>query len=143
MELQRPLQEALPSYQEHDPSQLVLPAVPSHDISSTQKVQLPCLRAVLSPEFDEVLKGHSRHNSGVAALGSPTPTPFLPRIEPPSDMFMSLDRNLSRTHSSSDSSSRRVSDHERGRPKSIILSLDDPDVRTAAEALSGLGNPGL
>lgn len=142
MELQRPVQEALPSLQEHDPTQLVLPAVPSHDIAMKERVQLPCIRAVLSPEFDEVLKGHSRNNSGVTSLGSPTPTPFLPRIEPPSDLFMSqLER--SRTQSSSTTtSSRRVSEHERGRPKSII-SIDDPDVRIAAEALSGLGNPGM
>jgi hypothetical protein len=32
-------------------------------------------------------------------------------------------------------------DEKSARP--ISVSMDDPDVRTAAEALSGLGNPGI
>jgi hypothetical protein len=34
------------------------------------------------------------------------------------------------------------SEEERGRRAKSIISMEDPDVRLAAEALSGLGNPG-
>ena len=41
-----------------------------------------------------------------------------------------------------DTSSVRSSLHYDGPPRDNSLNIDDPDVRLAAEALSGLGNPG-
>jgi len=143
MELSR---EQPPSYVAHDPEELKLPSVPQQVIRSApapSDLTLPDLRTVLAnlpddssvaasriPTEQQVFRGerHGRrpeHRTLPMSNSNPyRPSAVEPAIISPSDTasVMSLD--------------------EPGRRSTSVVSLEDPDVRLAAEALSGLGNPG-
>lgn len=116
------------SYQEHDPANLVLPAVPSHDLTAAQKnIQLPCLRDLFSPELEQVIH---RRDASAASRASSSSSQILPQYEP---MILSPPESVLLSEADS-SAGGRLHNH---------IVVDDPAVRIAAEALSGLGGPGM
>lgn len=136
MELQR---EHPPAYHSHDPDSLKLPSVPSHDFanpsSHTQNdIRLPNLQTVLSPDFQ---RAESPVQEGTR---SPLSVRSLPRMDP-GDSNNDTRKSLDGVLVSPSENGSRVSMEERGLRSASVLSMDDPDVRLAAEALSGLGNP--
>lgn len=135
MELQRSQEPG--AHVHHDPAELTFPPVPSHDLkagSHAGDITLPDLRTVLSPQFE--------HARPVEVVGSPGSVRSLPPIDPGHNngyANVSIDATMA---SPSEAGSRRSED-ERGRRGTSVVSMEDPDVRLAAEALSGLGNPGM
>ena len=143
MEIER-VSPPVPIYMSHNPRDLNLPSVPQTEISHAHaqaEITLPDLRTVLSPEFQQnSLPPHFRSpNVGPA---SPTSTRSLPRIDlGPAYAYETSRSSESAMMSPSESGSVMSIDDRGLRPTSV--SMDDPDVRIAAEALSGLGNPGI
>ncbi len=137
MEIQR---SSPPAYLAHNPADLNLPSVPRTALSRPKvqgEITLPDLKTVLSPEFEEATRLH-----GIHAPDTPGSTRSLPRMNP---------GNASRNEFRSSAEAPVVSPSEAGSAMSVddrdvrstsSVSIDDPDVRIAAEALSGLGNPG-
>lgn len=119
-----------PAYTQHDPSSLNLPSVPTHTLPSLRSLDLP-----------DASPGPATHSSRASIELSPKttstqwgPLPPLssatfPRV-PEGDVGSPMD------------TASVVSGVEERRREMSVLSVDDPDVRLAAEALSGLGNPG-
>ncbi|KAJ4293659.1 transcriptional regulator opi1 [Kalmusia sp. IMI 367209] len=113
-----------PAYTQHDPASLNLPSVPTHNLPSLRSLDLPDAQpsrasAELSP------KTHSAQwHPALAPLSSAT----FPRV-PEGDVGSPMDMDRASV----------VSGEERRREMSVV-SIEDPDVRLAAEALSGLGN---
>jgi len=113
-----------PAYAQHDPQTLNLPSVPTHTLPSLRSLDLPDAHASrasieLSPK-------------AVNAQWLPPPlhsAPFSRVADSDVGSPMEVDR------------CSVISGEDRRRETSV-LSVDDPDVRLAAEALSGLGNPG-
>lgn len=112
-----------PEYAQHDPKTLNLPSVPTHTLPSLRSLDLPDVHASrasieLSPKA-----------ASAQWLPPPLHSATFPRV-PDGDVGspMEVDR------------CSVVSGDDRRREMSV-LSVDDPDVRLAAEALSGLGNP--
>ena len=140
MEIQRP---SPPAYISHNPADLDLPPVPRTELNNAhaQEITLPDLRTILAPEFSDATLSPSSHTfSG----DHPTPPSVrsLPRIDPGPN-YASLGRMSTESvvMSPSEAGSAMSLDEKRSaRPTSV--SMDDPDVRNAAEALAGLGNPG-
>lgn len=136
MELQR---ERPPAYHSHDPDTLKLPSVPSHDFNTTSQNQhdlrLPNLQTVLSPDFQ---RADSPPQDGTR---SPLSVRSLPRMDP-GDSNNEARKSMDGVLISPSDNGSRMSGEERGLRSASVLSMDDPDVRLAAEALSGLGNPG-
>ena len=137
MELQHPSPLA---YVSHSPADLNLPSVPQTEISGAHaqaEITLPDLKTVLSPEFHESslpsdLRAPSR------AHDSPISVRSLPRIEQGPIYGNGARRTTESSMASpSEAGSAMSVDDRGGRPMSV--SIDDPDVRIAAEALSGLG----
>lgn len=136
-----------PSYQHtsHDPAELAFPQVPRHELVNhrpSNDITLPDLRTVLSPEFEA--NAQASTENAFASHASPSSTRSLPPIDVgqnagyPKGSSRSVDVAMA---SPSEAGSLR-SDEERGRRTKSVVSMEDPDVRLAAEALSGLGNPG-
>ena len=126
----------------HDPTELAFPQVPQHDLTNHKQacdITLPDLRTVLSPQFEA-----SAQASAEAAFASRC-SPMSSRSLPPIDIGNNAGY-VNGTRRSMDvamaSPSEAGSYEERGRRTKSIVSMEDPDVRLAAEALSGLGNPG-
>lgn len=107
-----------PAYTQHDPSSLNLPSVPTHSLPSLRSLDLPDARASveLSPRT-------------TSAQWGALPRMSFPRV-PEGDVGSPMDMD----HASA------TSGEDRRREMSVV-SMEDPDVRLAAEALSGLGNP--
>lgn len=129
----------------HDPSEIAFPQVPRHELTGHKNpndITLPDLRTVLSPQFES----HAQASAEAAfnSRCSPMSANSLPPIDIgnnagyTSGTRTSMDMAMA---SPSEAGSLR-SDEERGRRAKSVVSMDDPDVRLAAEALSGLGNPG-
>ena len=126
MEQEQPRQQP-PAYAQHEPSSLNLPSVPTHTLPSLRSLDLPdALPSRTSVEISP--KNTSTQWGALPPLSSAT-FPRVPDGELGSPMAMDLDR------------ASVISGEERRREMSVV-SMDDPDVRLAAEALSGLGNPG-
>lgn len=125
-----------PAYVDHDPAELKLPSVPQQDLRARTDITLPALQTVLAS-----LPAHSRHENldfDLAKLRQEHDQ--YTRSRDVSTLKTSLIDTGSSVMSPSDSASVMSLD-DRGRSTSVV-SLDDPDVRMAAEALSGLGNAG-
>lgn len=133
-----------PPYIAHNAADLNLPSVPQTEIShayAQAEITLPDLRTVLSPAFHaDSLPSHFRPPH--IRPTSPTSIRSLPRIDPGPTYPNDTSRNSEAVMMSPSESGSVMSSDERSlRPTSV--SMDDPDVRIAAEALSGLGNPGM
>lgn len=125
-ERQQPSQSQPPAYTQHDPHSLNLPSVPTHTLPSLRSLDLP--------------DAHRHHARGTSMEVSPKSTTAqwgqiqslhsaaFPRV-PDGDIGSPMD--TCSVVSATDDRLREMS-----------VSVDDPDVRLAAEALSGLGNPG-
>jgi transcriptional repressor OPI1 len=96
---------------------------------------------VLSPGFQESsLSSDSR--SLTAGRESPNSVRSLPRIDPGPQYDLSEPRGLEAAVASPSEGGSAMS-VDSASVRSPSVSMDDPDVRAAAEALSGLGNPGI
>ncbi|KAF1969755.1 Opi1-domain-containing protein [Bimuria novae-zelandiae CBS 107.79] len=114
-----------PAYTQHDPSSLNLPSVPTHTLPNLRSLDLPDTQpsrasVELSP------KSNSTQWGALPPLSSAT-FPRAPEGDVSSPMALDFDR-------------ASVISGEDRRDMSVV-SMEDPDVRLAAEALSGLGNP--
>jgi hypothetical protein len=116
-----------PAYAQHDPQSLELPSVPTHSLPSLRSLALPDARA--SRERASIELSPKAVNAQWVPAGALHSAAF-PRV-PEGDVGSPMDVDRCSV----------VSGEERRREMSV-LSVDDPDVRLAAEALSGLGNPG-
>lgn len=112
-----------PAYAQHDPQSLDLPSVPTHTLPSLRSLDLPDVHA---SRASIELSPKATWGAFQPPLNSAT-FPKVPEVDVGSPM--EVDR------------CSVVSGDDRRREMSV-LSVDDPDVRLAAEALSGLGNPG-
>lgn len=135
MEQERPLQRAPPpAYTQHEPESLHLPSVPTHIPTHNHHPDNARLPGIKSLHLPETKPRHTPHTSieysprtnfeashwGVLPAPNGTTFPSVPESLPREDVGSPMDT----------SSIRETS-----------VSMDDPDVRLAAEALSGLGNP--
>lgn len=140
MELQRPTP---PAYTSHNPADLTFPTAPRSELGNDHaqtNITLPDLRSVLSADYESAtLSPSSRTMSGDHPT-SPS-VRSLPPIDP-GPGFANIGRHSTDSviMSPSEAGSAMSVDERSARPTSV--SMDDPDVRIAAEALSGLGNPG-
>lgn len=141
MEQQQQLQARPPAFVSHNPAELKLPSVPKTDINHAHAVaelSLPDLKTVLSPGFQATsLPSDSR--SSTIRHESPGSVRSLPRMDPgPQFEYRGGEAAVG---SPSEIGSAMSVDESAVRSPSV--SIDDPDVRIAAEALSGLGNPSM
>ncbi|KAF1962540.1 clock-controlled protein-like protein 8 [Byssothecium circinans] len=121
---QQPAQSHPPAYTQHDPQSLNLPSVPTHTLPSLRSLDLPDV----SHHHYHVQRGSvelsPRATTTQWASVAPLTFPRVPEGEVGSPM------DTCSVISGCDDRLREMS-----------VSVDDPDVRLAAEALSGLGNP--
>lgn len=142
---QRPSEHGQQQHASHDPSELNFPQVPRHELGShkhANDITLPDLRTVLSPQFE------ANAQAAAEAAYASRDSPLSARSLPPIDIGHNAGytngprRSLDVVMASPSETGSMRSDEERGRRKKSSISMEDPDVRLAAEALSGLGNPG-
>ncbi|KAF2815631.1 Opi1-domain-containing protein [Mytilinidion resinicola] len=147
-------QEHPPAYA-HEPDQLQLPSVPQHDLpsspQSSTRQHLPGIKALHLPPT-KVARNYTTNSSHVVvdvsknASNDPqqwhytlplshTNFPQVPTTVPRAAAEESIGSPMDDVQSMAS-----VEDQHSYKSASII-SMDDPDVRLAAEALSGLGNP--
>ncbi|KAF2702835.1 Opi1-domain-containing protein [Pleomassaria siparia CBS 279.74] len=140
-----------PAYTQHGPDSLQLPSVPTHVPSAAPPSaadRLPGIRSLdlpdasarhlhLSSPADLQLSPKSHEPMQWTSL-PPLVNPQFPRVADHIAARSSADMDIG---SPMDTASivSAADDHARRREMSV-LSVDDPDVRLAAEALSGLGN---
>jgi hypothetical protein len=136
-----------PAYAQHEPGSLQLPSVPTHIPHAPQgNGRLPGIKSLDLPDATPAAR-HTPHSSvevnsrahfDGAQWGQlpslhnatfPRVSDGLPRLA--EDMGSPMD--TASVWSAQDEMARRETS----------VSMDDPDVRLAAEALSGLGNPGM
>ncbi|KAF2851941.1 clock-controlled protein-like protein 8 [Plenodomus tracheiphilus IPT5] len=148
MEQQQEQQRAPPpAYAQHEPDSFHLPSVPTHlphqvdghgRLPGIKSLDLPDTKARHTPRNSVELSPRSSQYEGsqwgtLPSLNNAT-FPRLPDGVPrsgPEDMGSPMDTaSVRSTYTQEDGSRRETS-----------VSMDDPDVRLAAEALSGLGNP--
>lgn len=130
-----------PAYTSHNPADLNLPSVPQAAISQKHvqgEITLPDLRTVLSPDFQRELVQPGR---SVSRESSAQPTRSLPRIDPGHTYDDDATTSTETAVLSPSEVGSAMSVDEYGAKPSRV-SIDDPDVRIAAEALSGLGRSG-
>lgn len=103
-------------------------------------VTLPDLKTVLSQEYQR----SSPQPGGLAVPGSPASVMSgrsLPRIEPYGHVN-GMRQSMENAIASPSEVGSQMSMDDGGRKTTSGLSMEDPDIRVAAEALAGLGNPG-
>ncbi|KAI4918828.1 hypothetical protein J4E85_009616 [Alternaria conjuncta] len=143
MEQERPLQRAPPpAYTQHEPESLHLPSVPTHIPSHVpDHGRLPGIKSL---DLPDTKARHTPHNSieysprsqydrsqwGMLPVPNNATFTRAPEGLPREDVGSPMDT----------ASVRSMQDDNVGRRETSV-SMDDPDVRLAAEALSGLGNP--
>lgn len=145
MELQQ--EQPPPYFQSHDPENLVLPSVPQSDLirrqSNSSEITLPDLRSVLGDLPTKTVHPNVllcaaavQESRNAHYIPSPNGSRTLPRpdVSPMSGITRSSAESIL---SPSDAGS--VMSVEEQSQRSTSVSLEDPDVRLAAEALSGLG----
>lgn len=132
-EQQQPQQQRPPppAYAQHEPESFHLPSVPTHlPQTALSNGRLPGIKSLDLPDATRAAR-HTPHNSiELPALHSAT----FPRVP---DGFPRLPEDIG---SPMDTASVWSAQDEKARRETSV-SMDDPDVRLAAEALSGLGNP--
>ena len=139
-----------PAYIQHEPESLHLPSVPTHapsrlsngNGSGSGSGRLPGIKAL---DLPDATARHSPRNSMEMSPRSVTDGSqwgSLPALH--SATFPKVpDGLLADMGSPMDTASVLSAQDEAARRRETSVSMDDPDVRLAAEALSGLGNPGL
>lgn len=141
-----------PAYTQHEPETLHLPSVPTHNLpGAPANGRLPGIRSLDLPDAVPCPRTHTLRPS---VEFSPKPQAdssqwgALPPLS--SATFPRVPEGLPRssaeidTGSPMDTASVVSGGEDSGRKRETsVLSMDDPDVRLAAEALSGLGNPGM
>lgn len=119
------------------PETVEWPSVPKHDpIPSPNEITLPDLKTVLSPEFQRISSPQITNHRA-----SPNGVRSLPRIDPGHNTANGTHRSTADVSMASPVETGSVMSTEDRVARSTSVSMDDPDVRLAAEALSGLGNP--
>jgi hypothetical protein len=135
-----------PAYAQHEPESFHLPSVPTH-IPHTQQTngRLPGIRSLDLPDATPSAR-HTPHSSVELSPRAPfdgSPWGQLPSMH--SATFPRVPDGYPRAAedigSPMDTASMWSAHDEKARRETSV-SMDDPDVRLAAEALSGLGNPG-
>jgi hypothetical protein len=141
-----------PAYAQHEPDSFHLPSVPTHIPHAQQQQQqqqgngrLPGIKSLDLPDATPSARHTPQHSIEVsprahfdAAQWGQLPSlhgPTFPRV--PDGIPRSLPEDMG---SPMDTGAWSMHDDKARRETSV--SMDDPDVRLAAEALSGLGNPG-
>jgi transcriptional repressor OPI1 len=135
-----------PAYTQHEPDTIRLPSVPTHaPLSPQQGDRLPGIRSLDLPSSHARLHplrasielspkaSQAEWSAGLPPLSSatfPRVPEGLPRHSDAVDVGSPMDTGSV------------VSMGDDRRRETSVLSVDDPDVRLAAVALSGLGNPG-
>jgi hypothetical protein len=146
MEQERQIRAPPPAYEytQHEPESLQLPSVPTHIISNGHEHER--LPGIKSLDLPETKARHTPQNSieysprahfdgthwGMLPAPNNATFPRAPDAMPREDMGSPMDTASIRSTQDDGASRRETS-----------VSMDDPDVRLAAEALSGLGNPGM
>lgn len=133
-----------PEYGSRSPDTIVWPSVPQHAPEqhlAPNDITLPDLKTVLSPEFQHQSVPQQGFTSPLLRNASPGSVRSLPRMDPGYADIVTSPKNMD-TIMMSPAESASITGSEYGRQRSSSLSMDDPNVRMAAEALSGLGNPG-
>jgi hypothetical protein len=137
-----------PAYAQHEPESFHLPSVPTHTPHTTQQSngRLPGIKSLDLPNATRSARHTPRNSIELSprsqldgAQWGPLPSlhsatfPRVPEgmLRMPEDIGSPMD--TASVWSAQDDKVRRETS----------VSMDDPDVRLAAEALSGLGNPGM
>lgn len=130
-----------PAYIQHEPESFQLPSVPTHAPNRQSNGRLPGIKALDLPDAT------ARH-------AARTSIELSPRSQTDGAQWGALPALHSATFpkvpeghpadigSPMDTASVLSAQDEAARRRETSVSMDDPDVRLAAEALSGLGNPG-
>lgn len=131
-----------PAYIQHEPESFQLPSVPTHAPDRQSNGRLPGIKAL---DLPDATARHTPRNSielsprlqanGVQwgtfpALHSAT----FPKVPEGHPVDIGSPMDTASVLSTQDEAACR---------RETSVSMDDPDVRLAAEALSGLGNPGV
>lgn len=137
-------QERPPTYVSHSPEAITLPPVPQHDFThphAQPDLKLPDLKTVLSsPDFRSPNRRISNSQSSPIA----TSVRSLPPIDAFNAQHAARGPSVESAVMSPNKSRSVIGAEDSGTLRSTTtVSMDDPDVRMAAEALSGLGNPGM
>ncbi|KAK4501852.1 hypothetical protein PRZ48_007661 [Zasmidium cellare] len=139
MELQ---QERPPDYVQRSPETVEWPAIPQHAPEHprpSSDITLPDLKTVLSSDFEQMSPRQPSVTSPVNSVRS------LPRMDPGPEYNHAVQdhrRGLDTIMAGANETDSVMSyEDTNARTGSRALSVEDPDVRMAAEALSGLGNP--
>ena len=138
-----------PSYVEHAPEDLHLPSVPREQLRSLHSpnsVTLPNLQSILADfphrNHDHHLQAEKSYAGRDAHWTSPVHARVLPQLDPSPRTYRGF-RSSTDAALLSPSTTASVTGAAESESRSTShLSLEDPDVRLAAEALSGLGNAG-
>lgn len=143
-----------PAYTQHEPESLHLPSVPTHalPVAAQNNDRLPGIRSLdlpdASPARIAAINSNTRHDIEISpkSTGDAMQWTSLPPLS--SATFPRVPEGLPRGSLEMDigspmdtASVASVQDDAARRREMSVLSVDDPDVRLAAEALSGLGNP--
>ena len=146
MELQH---ERPPAYVSVQPDAIAWPAVPQHlpqqRSPTATNITLPDLKTVLSPTFEQqspTTTTQIRHGGHHLPDSPPGSVRSLPRMDAGQMVINDVRRSIDSTVASPVETGSVMSFEDRARRSTSVVSMDDPDVRMAAEALSGLGNPG-
>ncbi|KAF3009638.1 hypothetical protein E8E13_007484 [Curvularia kusanoi] len=129
-----------PAYIQHEPESLHLPSVPTHAPNRQSNGRLPGIKAL---DLPDATARHTPRNSMDMSPRSVTDASqwgSLPALH--SATFPKVPEGLPvDIGSPMDTASVLSAQDEAARRRETSVSMDDPDVRLAAEALSGLGNP--
>jgi hypothetical protein len=115
-----------------------LPVSAQQTTHPSSKITLPDLKTVLSNDYDSLSSLPEVHQHNHASPGSHVP---LPRIDPIFTNMLDRQISLESGMASPVTTASGMSLDDRGGPRSVV-SVEDENVLIAAQALSGLGNPG-
>jgi hypothetical protein len=140
-EQQRPPPPAYLQHQ-HEPESLQLPSVPTHAPKHQSNGRLPGIKALDLP--DATARHTPRSPIGLSPPSQPEGAQWgaLPVLHSATTFPKVPEGHPVDIGSPMDTASVLSAQDEAARRRETSVSMDDPDVRLAAEALSGLGNPG-
>jgi len=145
------LQQDRPPAYSHDPESLQFPKVPRQEVASNRQpsaLNLPDLVSLGLPDskipqpngfashpgqynhLPKLQQEYQQWHAGAPLHANNFPNVPSTALKTPSDPLSPRAESV-------------MSYEEHGKRTPSIVSMDDPDVRMAAEALSGLGNPGI
>ncbi|KAF3045906.1 hypothetical protein E8E12_006183 [Didymella heteroderae] len=131
-----------PAYIQHEPESLQLPSVPTHAPNRQSNGRLPGIKALDLPDATARHTPRSSMELSPRAQTDDAQWGALPALH--SATFPKVpEGHPVDIGSPMDTASVLSAQDEAARRRETSVSMDDPDVRLAAEALSGLGNPGF